>query len=75
MNTTPNRSFSQARLSDLLVAWNRHEDLRRDGASIAESRDVGTIRVRDADGADVPHDVLFAFAFHAFWPDGTWMLD
>lgn len=36
MNTTPNRSFSQARLSALLVAWNRHEDLRRDGASIAE---------------------------------------
>jgi hypothetical protein len=30
--------------------------------------------VRDAAGQDVPHDLLFAFAFHAFWPDGTWML-
>jgi hypothetical protein len=36
---------------------------------------VGTIRVRDAQGQDVPHDLLFAFAFHAFWPDGEWMLD
>ncbi len=37
-------------------------------------KDVGTIRVRNANGADVPHDVMFAFAFHAFWPDGEWML-
>jgi hypothetical protein len=41
---------------------------------IAEGRDVGQIRVRDADGADVVHDVMFAFAFHAFWPEGEWML-
>ena len=26
-------------------------------------------------GADVVHDVAFAFAFHAFHPDGTWMLE
>jgi hypothetical protein len=35
---------------------------------------VGTIRVRDDQGRDVPHDVMFAFAFHAFWPDGRWRL-
>lgn len=36
MNTTPDRSFSSSRLSALLVAWNRHENLRREGASIAD---------------------------------------
>ena len=44
------------------------------GPAVVEGRDVGTIRVRDAAGRDVAHDVLFAFAFHAFWPDGIWML-
>ena len=28
----------------------------------------------DGQGRDVVHDVLFAFAFDAFWPDGTWMI-
>lgn len=32
------------------------------------------IRVRDDTGGDAAHDLLFAFAFHAFWPDGLWML-
>lgn len=36
MNTTSDRSFSTSRLSALLVAWNRHENLRREGASIAD---------------------------------------
>ena len=45
-----------------------------DGRSIAKSRDVGGVRVKDAQGGDLPHDVMFAFAFHAFWPDGIWML-
>jgi hypothetical protein len=35
---------------------------------------VGTVRVRDGQGRDVPHDVMFAFAFHAFWPKGVWMV-
>ena len=42
-------------------------------ARIGRGRNVGTIRVRK-DGKDVPHDVMFAFAFHAFFPDGEWML-
>ena len=25
-------------------------------------------------GATSFHDVMFAFAFHAFWPEGEWML-
>ena len=44
-----------------------------DSREIAAGRDVGSVRVRDAAGADLPHDVMFAFAFHAFWPEGEWM--
>ncbi|MEM9585233.1 MAG: DUF3179 domain-containing protein [Pseudomonadota bacterium] len=43
-----------------------------DTGNIAKGRSVGTIRVRDAQGRDVPHDVMFAFAFQAFFPDGNW---
>jgi hypothetical protein len=45
-----------------------------DSDDIGAGRDVGAIRVRDATGADIAHDVMFAFAYHAFWPDGEWML-
>jgi hypothetical protein len=41
---------------------------------LAQGRDIGSVRVRDRAGRDVVHDVMFAFAFHAFWPDGKWML-
>ena len=42
---------------------------------IADAKDIGSIRVFDAtSGADVVHEVSFAFAFHAFAPDGEWML-
>ncbi len=45
-----------------------------DAETVAQGREIGTIRVRDAQGNDVPHDVIFAFVFHAFWPEGEWML-
>jgi hypothetical protein len=46
-----------------------------DTREIGKGRDVGSIRVRDQKtGRDVPHEVVFAFAFHAFAPDGVWML-
>jgi hypothetical protein len=33
------------------------------------------IRVRDAQGGrDLAYDVMFAFAFYAFWPLDNWML-
>jgi len=57
-----------------VISWSAGQASALDTSSIAKGRDVGTIRVRDAKGRDVPHDVLFAFAFHAFWPDGKWML-
>jgi len=40
-----------------------------DAGQISNGRDVGSVRVRNADGEDVVHDVTFAFAFHAFHPD------
>ena len=56
------------------LSWRAGQASALDTPRIAKGRDVGTVRVRDANGKDLPHDVLFAFAFHAFWPNGTWML-
>jgi hypothetical protein len=58
----------------VILVWAAGKASALDAAEIAEGRDVGQIRVRDAAGADVVHDVMFAFAFHAFWPEGEWML-
>lgn len=58
------------------ITWKAGVTSALDARSIAQSKDVGGIRVRDAaTGEDLPHDVMFAFAFHAFYPDGIWMLD
>ena len=57
------------------ISWQAGQASALDTARIADGREVGTVRVRDAQGRDVAHDVMFAFAFHAFWPDGTWMVD
>ena len=56
------------------LIWKAGQASALDGRSIAKSRDVGGVRVKDAQGGDLPNDVMFAFAFHAFWPDGIWML-
>jgi hypothetical protein len=56
------------------LTWIAGQSSALDSADIGAGRDVGNVRVRDASGADVVHDVMFAFAFHAFWPDGDWML-
>ncbi|WP_425038848.1 DUF3179 domain-containing protein [Primorskyibacter sp. S187A] len=56
------------------LSWAPGQASALDSQDINAGRDVGTIRVRDAQGRDVAHDVMFAFAFHAFWPDGTWMI-
>ena len=57
------------------ITWNAGQASAMDSGIIAEGKDVGTIRVFDAEsGENVPHDVIFAFAFHAFWPEGEWML-
>lgn len=56
------------------LGWQAGQASALDSDKIAEGRDVGSVRVQDAQGRDLPHDVMFAFAFHAFWPDGRWML-
>ena len=56
------------------ISWTAGKASALDQYGVADGRDVGTIRVKDKAGNDVAHDVLFAFAFHAFWPDGKWML-
>lgn len=58
----------------LRISWVSGQSSALDTAEIGGGKDVGTVRVRDAAGRDVPHDVMFAFAFHAFFPDGNWML-
>jgi len=58
----------------LTISWAGGQASALDSRNINKGKDVGTIRVRDASGNDVPHDVMFAFAFHAFFPDGDWML-
>jgi hypothetical protein len=77
-----NRAWPLTRLADLgevreagvVISWVAGQASALDSGRIGQGRDVGTIRVRDASGKDVPHDVMFAFAFHAFFPKGTWML-
>jgi hypothetical protein len=56
------------------IRWKPGQASALDSARISRGRDVGSIRVQDGQGRDVVHDVMFAFAFHAFWPEGTWML-
>ena len=57
----------------IVFSWKSGLSSALDTSDVGKGRDVGTIRVRDsATGDDLPHDVMFAFAFHAFFPDGEW---
>jgi hypothetical protein len=56
------------------ISWAAGQASALDTSDIGKGRDVGSIRVRDKQGRDLAHDVMFAFAFHAFWPNGHWMI-
>ena len=56
------------------LSWTAGQASALDSRSIEKGKDVGTVRVRNEAGEDIPHDVMFAFAFHAFFPDGDWKL-
>lgn len=56
------------------LTWAAGQASALDSSRIGGGKEVGNVRVRDANGADLAHDVMFAFAFHAFWPEGEWML-
>ncbi len=58
----------------VVLSWSAGQASALDTGNIGTGRDVGTVRVRDTAGKDLAHDVMFAFAYHAFWPDGAWML-
>jgi hypothetical protein len=58
----------------ITFCWNEGQASALDDARIGVGKEVGNVRVRDATGQDIAHDVMFAFAFHAFWPEGEWML-
>lgn len=62
------------REAGVVISWTAGQASALDTGVLADGRDVGSIRVRDDTDKDVPHDVLFAFAFNAFWPEGEWML-
>jgi len=68
------RQRGEIREAGVVLSWTAGQASALDTRDIASGRDVGTVRVRDAAGNDLPHDVPFAFAFHAFFPDGVWML-
>jgi len=56
------------------LSWTRGQASALDTGEIGAGREVGDVRVVDAaTGAPVVHEVVFAFAFHAFEPDGIWM--
>ncbi|MGR3461460.1 MAG: DUF3179 domain-containing protein [Roseovarius sp.] len=68
------RDEGGVREAGVSISWEAGQASALDRGVISEGREVGTVRVRDGQGRDVPHDVMFAFAFHAFWPDGKWMV-
>lgn len=76
------RAWSMERLRDegeiaeggVVVTWEAGMASPLDTEAIPQGRDIGWVRVRDGAGRDVAHDVMFAFAFHAFHPQGEWML-
>jgi len=67
------RQAGTLREAGLIITWTEGQASALDSASIGAGREVGNIRVRDGAGRDVVHDIPFAFAFHAFFPDGQWM--
>lgn len=69
------REIGEVSEADVVLTWGEGQASALDSPKIGAGKEVGTIRVRDRAGDNVPHDVMFAFAFHAFFPDGTWMLD
>ena len=64
----------EIREDGVVLSWAAGQASALDTARISDGRDVGTVRVRDESGNDLPHDVMFAFAFHAFWPEGDWKI-
>ena len=68
------RERKAVQAGDLVITWEAGQNSALDTRRISDGRDVGNVVVqrRTADGLkDAVHDVSFAFAFHAFHPDGV----
>jgi len=57
-----------------VLSWTEGQASALSDRTIDDGREVGDVVVTDAAGAPVIFEVVFAFAFHAFAPEGTWML-
>ena len=65
------RERGEIRAGDLVLRWAAGQSSALDARTVASGRDVGNVIVQRKEGdrlVDVPHDVTFAFAFHAFRP-------
>ena len=68
------RENGEIRQGDLILSWEAGQNSALDTGRIADGRDIGNVVVqRETAGGrvDVVHDITFAFAFHAFRPEGT----
>jgi hypothetical protein len=68
------RAAGELREGGVVLTWAAGQASALDAREIGAGREVGNVRVTDAQGRPVVHDIPFAFAFHAFQPDGRWML-
>jgi hypothetical protein len=65
------RAKRKIRSGALVLEWEPGQSSALDTSAIGSGRDVGNVVVRREQGrdlVDVPYDVTFAFAFHAFRP-------
>jgi hypothetical protein len=55
---------------DIVLKWEAGQTSALDKGIVAGGRDIGNVVVqRQQNGPDIPYDVTFAFAFHAFRPN------
>jgi hypothetical protein len=65
------RAKGEIRAGGLVLRWEAGQASAVDAATVADGRDVGNVtvqRMTDGKAEEVPYDVTFAFAFHAFRP-------
>ncbi len=69
------RESGRLRHNGVEFTWQAGVASPLDAGNVTGGRDIGAVRVKDlATGDDLPHDLMFAFAFDAFYPDGEWVV-
>ena len=60
----------------ITITWNSGQVSALDTESVGDGMNVGTIRVKDSiTSLDIPYDLMFAFVFDAFFPNGQFFVD